>query len=87
MMILSVYYVHLIEFVTITRDGSILASPVVEFQPGETEKQITITVINIARIELYLSTREGVYLIPFPKTEIVNLNPGSYSTIIVTTEY
>ena len=74
---MHILIIIIIEFVAIACDGSILASPVVEFQPGETEKQITITVINITRIEMYLSTGEGVYLTPFPRTEIVNLNPGT----------
>ena len=53
-------------------DGSL---PVLEFQPGETEKHITITFSStIARIFLSLSAGEGVYLTPFPRTEIVNLD-------------
>ena len=48
------------------------ASPVLEFQPGETKKQITITFSNTTRIEMYLSAGEGVYLTPFPRTEIMN---------------
>ena len=53
-------------------DGSL---PVLEFQPGETEKHITITFSStIARIFLSLSAGEGVYLAPFPRTEIVNID-------------
>ena len=57
-------------------DGSLPASPVLEFQPGETEKHITVKFSNITRVELYLSAGEGAYLTPFPKTEIVTLDPG-----------
>ena len=52
-----------------------------EFQPEDTEKQITVLFSsNITRIELYLSAGEGVYLTPFPRTEIVNPNSGHSHT-------
>ena len=49
-------------------------SLLLEFQPGETEKQFTVAISNITRIELYLSAGEGVYLTSFPRAEIVNLD-------------
>lgn len=58
------------QFLAIACDGSLPASPVLEFQPGETEKQINVTFNNITRVELYLSAGEGAYLTPFPRTEI-----------------
>ena len=55
-------------------------SLILEFQPGETEKQVTVTINNDKKIErdetfqLYLSAGEGVHLTPFPRTQIVILN-------------
>ena len=53
---------------------------ILEFQPGETEKQLEVIIRNDKKIErdetvqLYLSTGEGVHLTPFPRTQIVIKN-------------
>ena len=49
---------------------------ILEFQPGETQKDVTITIYNDQKIEaaeqfeLYLASGIGVYLSPFPRTVI-----------------
>ena len=64
-------FLILLKFLATACNGSLPASPVLEFQPGETEKQITVTFSDITRIELHLSAGEGVYLTPFPRTGII----------------
>ena len=55
-------------------------SSILEFQPGETEKKVTITIIDDKKIErdesfqLYLSAGEGVHLSPFPRAAITIVN-------------
>lgn len=63
-------------------------SLILEFQPGETEKQITVKINNDKKIErdetfqLYLSAGEGAHLTPFPRTEIIILNDdGKYVSL------
>ena len=61
-----------LKFFAIVCDGSqdLPVTLVLEFQPGEIEKHITVTFNNITRVEFYLSAGEGAYLTPFPRTEI-----------------
>ena len=55
-------------------------SSILEFQPGEVEKKVTITIIDDKKIErdelfqLYLSAGEGVHLTPFSRAEITIIN-------------
>lgn len=55
-------------------------SLILEFQPGETEKQLTITINDDKKIErnetfqLHLSAGEGVHLTPIPRTDIIIVN-------------
>ena len=59
---------------------------ILEFQPGETEKQVTVAISDDKKIErnetfqLYLSAGEGVHLTPIPRTDIVIVNDdGEYN--------
>ena len=51
-------------------------SRIMEFLPGETQKQITVQIRNDLRIErnetfqLYLTAGANVHLSPFPRTEV-----------------
>ena len=55
-------------------------SQVVQFERGETEKQIIIEIINDNVIEesesfeLYLTISAGAYLSPYPRTHVYILN-------------
>ena len=55
-------------------------STILEFEPGETVKRVTITIIDDKKIErdeffqLYLSAGEGVHLNPFARAEIMIIN-------------
>ena len=57
-----------------------IVSSILEFQPGETEKRVTITIVDDKKIErneffqLYLSAGEGVHLSPFARAEITIIN-------------
>ena len=48
-----------------------------EFQPGETEKNITIHILDDSRVEraetfeLYLTGGDGIHLSPFFRAEII----------------
>ena len=60
-------------------------SLILEFQPGETEKQLTITINDDKKIErnetfqVFLSAGEGVHLTPIPRTDIIIMNDdGEY---------
>lgn len=63
-------------------------SIIVEFQPGETQQQISVTINNDKRIErnetflLYLTAGAGVHLSPFPRTEItIENDDGKYKRV------
>lgn len=65
-------------------------SVIVDFQPGETQQQISVYINNDKRIErnetfqLYLTAGAGVHLSPFPRTEItIENDDGKYSAILV----
>ena len=53
---------------------------ILEFQSGETEKEITVTIVNDAMIEeaenfeLYLTGGIGVLLSPFPRARVTIVN-------------
>ena len=53
---------------------------ILEFQPGETQKNVTIMIYNDQKIEaaeqfeLYLAGGIGVHLSPFPQTAIIITN-------------
>ena len=53
---------------------------ILEFQSGETEKKITVTIVNDAMIEeaenfeLYLTGGIGVLLSPFPRAVVTIVN-------------
>ena len=57
-----------------------MVTEVLEFQPGETEKEVTVEIINdqnvelMEEFELYLTSGAGVYLSPFPRAEVVITN-------------
>ena len=57
-----------------------MVTEVLEFQPGETEKEITVEIINdrnvelMEEFELYLTSGAGVHLSPFPRAEVVITN-------------
>ena len=63
-------------------------STIVEFLPGETEKQISVQIRNDKRIErnetfeLYLTAGVGVHLSPFPRTEITIENDDGKSILL-----
>ena len=57
---------------------------IVEFQPGETEREITIHILDDSRtesaetFELYLTGGGGVHLSPFSRTEVtIPANDGN----------
>ena len=58
------------------RKDYITLGEILEFQPGETEKNITICILDDSRVEgdetfdLYLSGGDGVHLSPFFRAEI-----------------
>ena len=61
---------------------------VMEFQPGETEKMITVNIIDDRRTErnetfqLYLTAGQDVQLTPFSRTEItIQDDDGMYICI------
>lgn len=68
-------------------------SLILEFQPGETEKQFAVTINNDEKIErdetfqLYLSAGEGVHLTPFPRTQIVIVNDDGKHIIMILAMY
>ena len=53
---------------------------ILEFLPGETEKQMTVSINDDKKIkrnetfQLYLSAGEGVHLTPFSRTKIIIVN-------------
>ena len=66
--------------VTVARDDYTPVTQILEFQPGETEKEVTITIVDDARIEaaenleLYLTGGAGVYLSPFSRAVVTIIN-------------
>ena len=62
-------------------------STIVEFQPGETQQQISVRINNDKQIErnetfqIYLIAGAGVNLSPFPRTDItIENDDGKYSS-------
>ena len=62
-------------------------STIVEFLPGETRKEIAVTIYNDKRIErnetfeLYLIAGESVQLSPFPRAQVIIGNDDGKITL------
>ena len=65
---------------TVARDDYTPVTQILEFQPGETEKEVTITIVDDERIEeaenfeLYLTGGAGVHLSPFSRAVVTIIN-------------
>ena len=66
--------------VTIATNDYTPVTQILEFQPGETDKEVTITIVDDARIEeaenfeLYLTGGAGVHLSPFSRAVVTIIN-------------